>query len=141
MRSHSKKILCKSWKKKRWPCVKTKLLKKFSAIFLLKLLTQTAKISNNWLSEQKYKLYLTEHLLLGFIYAHTGRLNYVVIETNYCTIFTKFVHWDWIRTIVIFQKSQIKKAKLGIECKNFLQKNPSWKVIYQEALQTSYWGH
>ena len=30
----------------------------------------------------KVKLYLTEHLLLGFIYAHTGRLTYVVMETN-----------------------------------------------------------
>ena len=33
-----------------------------------------------------------------------------------------------------------KKAKLGMELKIFLPKNPSWKVIHHEDSQTSYGG-
>ena len=46
--------------------------------------------------------------LLGFFYAYTRKLIYVVMETNYCSLFTKFVHWNWIRTVVKFQESLTK---------------------------------
>ena len=48
---------------------------------------------------------LKTNLLLGVFYAYTRRQIYVVMETNYCSLFTKFVHWDWIRTLVKFQES------------------------------------
>ena len=51
---------------------------------------------------------LKTNLLLGVFYAYTRRQIYVVMETNYCSLFTKFVHWNWIRTVVKFQESLTK---------------------------------
>ena len=63
-------------------------------------------------------------LLLGFLYAYTRKLTYVVMETNYCSLFTKFVHWDWIRTLVKFQESL---KTLGMKQKKNFRQIPDGK--------------
>ena len=113
-------------KKKKQNYAVIKISWRFLKTLISTLLFPTAKTLKNSLSEQNCKNKLT--FCWGvYLYAYARRLIYVVIETNCCASFLRFVHWNWTQTLVKFQKSQILYTGTWIIFFLESDKNPSLK--------------